>query len=144
MNERVFDELVKGKTVDKTVIQGVIDKSLARAITFPEILATLRKEAVESYHVDFLRNEYRYYGKNGESLVTDVALVHNGVASEFSADRIENINKRVQAGLAWYPDFVKEGTAAGCAYYIVYLDGGKVRYFGRDGDEYVQHFPARR
>jgi uncharacterized protein YbcV (DUF1398 family) len=130
--------------MDKITIEGLINRSLAKAITFPEILATLQKEGVESYHVDFLRNEYRYYARNGESFVTNVALVHDGVAREFSADKLENINKRVQAGQAWYPDFVREGAAAGCAYYIVYLYGGKVRYFGRDGDEYIQHFPGSR
>jgi uncharacterized protein YbcV (DUF1398 family) len=108
------------------------------------ILAALEKEGVESYHVDFLRNEYRYYARNGESFVTNVALVHDGVAYEFSADKLENINKRVQAGQAWYPDFVREGAAAGCAYYIVYLYGRKVRYFSRDGDEYIQLFPGSR
>jgi uncharacterized protein YbcV (DUF1398 family) len=130
--------------MDKITIEGLINRSLAKAITFPEILATLQKEGVESYHVDFLRNEYRYYARNGESFVTNVALVHDGVAREFSADKLENINKRVPAGQAWYPDFVREGAAAGCAYYIVYLYGGKVRYFGRDGDEYIQHFPGSR
>lgn len=130
--------------MDKTAIQSVIDRALEKAITFPEILATLQKEGVESYHVDFLRNEYRYYAKNGESFVTDVALVHDGVAPVFSAEKLENINKRVQSGQAWYPDFVKEGAAAGCAYYIVYLYGRKVRYFGRDGDQYIQYFPGSR
>jgi uncharacterized protein YbcV (DUF1398 family) len=130
--------------MDKRTIQGLVDRSLAKAITFPEILAALEKEGVESYHVDFLRNEYRYYARTGESFVTNVALVHDGVAHEFSADKLENINKQVQARQAWYPDFVREGAAAGCAYYIVYLYGRKVRYFGRDGDEYIQHFPGSR
>jgi len=130
--------------MDKTRIKNIVDRALARAITFPEILATLQKEGVESYHVCFLRNEYRYYARDGESFVTNVALVHDGVAHEFSADKLESINKQVQAGQAWYPDFVREGAAAGCAYYIVYLYGRKVRYFGRDGDEYVQHFAGSR
>jgi uncharacterized protein YbcV (DUF1398 family) len=94
--------------------------------------------------VDFLRNEYRYYARNGESFVTGVALVHDGVAPEFSAGKLANINKRVQAGQAWYPDFVREGAEAGCAYSIVYLRGRKVRYFERDGNEYVQYFPGSR
>lgn len=130
--------------MDKTIIQSLIDRSLKKAIAFPEILATLQKEGVESYHVDFLRNEYRYYAKNGESIVTDVWPLHDGVAPVFSAEKLENINKRVQSGQVWYPDFVKEGAAAGCAYYIVYIDGRKVRYFGRDGDEYIQALPGSR
>lgn len=127
--------------MNKILIQGLIDKSLAKSIGFPEILANLTREEVESYHVDFLRDEYRYYAKNGESFVTSVPLVHDAVAADFSAERLEAINRKVQSGEAWYPDFVKEAAVAGCAYYIVYVNAKKVRYFGRDGGEYVQHLP---
>jgi uncharacterized protein YbcV (DUF1398 family) len=130
--------------MNEATIQELIAKALARKITFLEILATLAKEGVESYHVDFLRNEYSYYSKSGESFVTGVALTHHGVAAQFSEEKLEAINQRVQGGQASYADFVKEGTAAGCAYYIVYLNGKKVRYFGRDGDEYIQCFPGSR
>jgi uncharacterized protein YbcV (DUF1398 family) len=130
--------------MNQAVIQELIRKALAKENTFREILATLDKEGVESYHVDFLRNEFRYYATSGESFVTGAPLAHNGVAAEFSVGTLEHINQRVQAGQAAYPDFVREGTAAGCAYYIVYLHGKKVRYFGRDGGEYIQHFPGSR
>jgi uncharacterized protein YbcV (DUF1398 family) len=130
--------------MNQAIIQELIRKALAKENTFREILETLEKEGVESYHVDFLRNESRYYATGGGSFVTSLPLHHNGVAAEFSAEKIERINQRVQAGQAWYPDFVKEGTAAGCAYYIVYLNGKKVGYFGRDGGEHVQHFPGSR
>jgi uncharacterized protein YbcV (DUF1398 family) len=130
--------------MNRSLIQGLIRKALAKENTFREILEALEKQGVESYHVDFLRNESRYYATSGESFVTSVPLQHNGVAAEFSAERIERINQRVQAGQARYPDFVKEGAAAGCAYYIVFLHGRKVRYFGRDGGEHLQHFPGSR
>lgn len=74
----------------------------------------------------------------------DVAFEQNGIAPDFSAEKLEGINRRVQSGQAAYADFVREGTAAGCAYYIVYLEGQKVRYLGRDGGEHVQHFPGSR
>lgn len=130
--------------MNDSLVRSTIERALAKTITFPEVLGTLAKEGVESYHVDFLRNEVRYYGKNGESFVANVALEHDGVAHEFSAEKLESINKRVQAGQAAYPDFVREGAAAGCAYYIVYLNGKKVRYFGRNGDEHIQYFPGSR
>ena len=130
--------------MNKSVIQELIRKALAKEITFREILATLGNEGVESYHVDLLRNEFRYYTTNGESFVTGAPLAHNGVAAEFSAEKLERINQKVQAGHASYPDFVAEGAAAGCAYYIVYLNGKKVRYFGRDGGERIQLFPSSR
>ena len=71
-------------------------------------------------------------------------FAHNGVAAEFSAEKIERSNQRVQTGAASYPDFVTAGAAAGCAYYIADLNGKKVRSFGRDGGEHLQHFPGSR
>lgn len=131
--------------MNEAMARELIEKALARKITFPQILATLGENGVESYHVDFVRNEFRCYSNNGESLVTAVPLVHDGVASEFSAEKLDSINKRVQSGEWSFADFVREATVtAGCAYYIVYLNGKKVRYFGRDGDEHVQHFPGSR
>jgi uncharacterized protein YbcV (DUF1398 family) len=131
--------------MNEATIRELIDKALAKEITFPEILATLGHNGMESYHVDFFRNELRCYTGNSGSLVASVPLVHDGVAPEFSAEKLDAINKRVQSGEWSFADFVREGTAkAGCAYYIVYLNGKKVRYFGRDGDEHVQHFPGSR
>lgn len=128
--------------MNQSLVQSLLDRALTRSITFPEILVTLTKEGVESYQVDFLRNECRYYAINGESFVAEFPFVHDGVDRDFSAEALENINQRVQAGKAGFPDFVKEGTAAGCACYTVYLNGKKVRYFGRDGGEHVQYFPG--
>lgn len=128
--------------MNQAVVRALIEKALAREITFPEILAALKQEEVESYHVDFLRNECRYYARTGESFVTGVAFEHNGVAAEFSEEKLDAVNRRVQAGQATYADFVRDGAAAGCAYYIVYVGGKKVRYFGRSGGEQVQHFPG--
>ncbi|HEY6465215.1 MAG TPA: DUF1398 family protein [Candidatus Acidoferrales bacterium] len=130
--------------MNNSVIQDALEKALERKITFPEIIATLTKEGIESYHVDFLRNEVRYYTKGGESLVVNASFVHRGVAGEFSAEKLEAINRKVQAGEAFYADFVRQGTAAGCACYVVYLNGKLVRYFGRDGGEHIQHFPGAR
>jgi len=130
--------------MNQALIQELVANTLTRKIPFPEVLGTLKKEGVESYHVDFLRNEVRYYAKAGGSFIIDVAFQHDGVAPEFSAEKLEAINQRVQAGQAAYADFVRDGTAAGCASYIVFLEGKKVRYFGRDGGEHVQHFPGSR
>jgi uncharacterized protein YbcV (DUF1398 family) len=130
--------------MNETIGRDLIHKALAKQIAFPEIVATLAKESVESYHVDFLRNECRFYAKGGASVIVPIDFVHGGVAPEFSAEAIEAINGRVQAGAASYPDFVKEGAAAGCSYYAVYINGRKARYFGRDGGEYVQLFPGSR
>lgn len=128
----------------KALIQELIEKALVRRISFADIIVKLIREGLESYHVDFLRNEVRYYTMDSESAVVNAPFVHEGVAIEFSAEKLDAINRRVQAGQATYADFVREGTAAGCACYIVYLNGNLVRYFGRNGGEHVQYFPGSR
>lgn len=127
-----------------SLLKQVFEKALAGTVSFPEILATLKQQDVESYHVDMVRRECRFYANIGESCVTPMALVHAGVAEEFSEHALVNVNRRVQTGQANYSAFVREAAAAGCAYYIVYLNGRKVRYFGRNGDESIQYFPGSR
>jgi hypothetical protein len=105
--------------MNERLARQLLDKALLGRITFSEVIATITKEGVESYHVDFLRNECRYYLKSGESFAIGVAFKHNGVAPEFSAAALDAINKRVHSGQAFCSDFVEEGPAAGCAYYMV-------------------------
>ncbi len=128
--------------MNKEIIKPLIEKSLAKQITFPEILEILTKENVESYHVDLLRNECRFYSRQGESMITSIAFNHGEVAAEFSVEKLDAINRRVQAKQATFSDFIEEAAIAGCAYYIVYLKGKKVRYFGRNDGEHIQYFPT--
>lgn len=128
--------------MNQNIVQPLLEKSLAKQITFPEILETLTREGVESYHVDFFRDECRYYAKSGESLVTKVPFSHGEVAAEFSVAGVDAINKRVQARQATFADFLREAPAAGCAFYSVYVVAKKVRYFGRDGGEHIQYLPG--
>jgi uncharacterized protein YbcV (DUF1398 family) len=128
--------------MNKAMLQTLLQRSLAKEITFPQSLSILVKEDIESYHIDFFRNECRYYAKNGESLIVNVPFNHREIAQRFVQTAIDAINTRVQAGQATFADFVQESTASGCAYYIVYVNGQKVRYFGRHGDEHIQSFPG--
>ena len=47
--------------MNERLARQLLDKALRGRITFSEVTATITKEGVESYHVDFLRNECRYY-----------------------------------------------------------------------------------
>ena len=62
---------------------------------------------------------------------------------KFSAEGVQAAIRRSQAGLADYSEFLKASAAAGCAYYIVYFGGRKVRYLGKDGGEHVENFPGQ-
>lgn len=118
--------------------------SIAGSLKFPEIVGKLIAEGMESYHVDFVRSENRYYMPNGESHVEPVDLEHAKAAQKFSATQVEAAVRKSQAGKINYPQFVKEVLDAGCVYYITYLTGKRVTYFGREGDSHTEFFPGSR
>lgn len=132
----------KGGFMRKEIIQEIIDRNFLGTITFPEVLEILSKERIESYHVDFLRNENRYYGMNGESLVMEVIHSQSQIPEKFLIEQFKMVLMKIQAGKINYEEFCSEIKASGCAYYIVYINGKQVHYLGRNGEEYIEHFPS--
>jgi uncharacterized protein YbcV (DUF1398 family) len=129
--------------MNENVVKEVITQTLSGTIAFPEVVRLLSNEGFDSYHVDFLRGEGRYYHHTGESLQEKFDHEFPPIAENFSAEGVQAAIRRILAGSSRYPDFIRECASAGCAYYIVYLTGKKVRYLGRNGGEHVEYFPGQ-
>lgn len=125
------------------LVNSLVQGSFSSAKTFPEIVQALVKEGFESYHVDLVRSEYRYYMPNGESHVVTADHQLDQAASDFTAAGVEAAVRASQAGQVNYQEFLKRILKAGCVYYVTYLRGKKVAYFGRDGSEHVEYFPQK-
>ena len=126
--------------MNRTTIQEAIRLSLD-GTPFPRIVQMLAADGVESYHVDLMRGENRYYDANGESLVEPVPLNHSRPAATFSAEAVKQAIKEVQTGTILYPEFLERIIKAGTSSYVAYLSGKRVIYSGRQGDFHVEHFP---
>ena len=122
------------------VIQDIINRNKLGTITFPEVVEILSKEKIESYHVDFLRNENRYYGINGESVVMKTDHLQKSIPEKFSIEQFQSVLKKVQNGKINYETFCEEIKSLGCVYYIVYITGKRVHYMGRQGEEHIENF----
>ncbi len=127
--------------MQKDIIQEITNRNKLGTITFPEVLEILTHENIESYHVDFLRNENRYYGLDGTSLVIKTHHIQTQIPEKFSIEAFKIVLKKVQAREINYEEFCSESKALGCAYYMVYLNGKKVHYMDRSGSEHIEHFP---
>lgn len=127
--------------MNTNLIQQTIEGSINSTMIFPQIVVLLIEEGIESYHVDIIRNENRYYKPCGDSHTAKVELTHDQPAEDFSAEQVNAAVRKVQAGKSNYKSFMKEITEAGCVYYIAYLSGKKVIYFGRKGEMHVELFP---
>lgn len=130
--------------MNKAAIKSTIDKSLSGAAKFPDVVGALLAEGVESYHVDLVRSENRYYAADGESHVENVPFEHPRAAAEFSAEKVQAAVKKAQAGQIDYPQFLREILAAGTVHYVAYLAGKRVVYCGRNGDSHTEFFPGAR
>ena len=128
--------------MNTVVIKELFDKSLAGAIAFPQVVAGLVAEGLESYHVDLVRGESRYYTPAGESHVQDLPAKYATAATNFSAASVEAAVRKSQAGKIKDREFIDQILQAGCVYYVTYLKGKRVTYFGRNGDFHTEHFPA--
>ncbi|MBA2655229.1 MAG: DUF1398 family protein [Gammaproteobacteria bacterium] len=126
------------------LINEVIKGSLEGSMTFPQVVGKLLSEGMESYHVDLVRSENRYYMPSGETHVETVPFKHPKAAEKFSSVLVKTAIKSIQAGKINYKQFLDQIMEAGTVYYITYLTGKRVSYFGREGDFHVEHFPKNK
>lgn len=123
------------------LISEIIQGSLENTMTFPQVVGKLMAEGMESYHVDLVRGENRYYMPSGETHVQAVPFKHPKAAEKFSAAQVGSAVKNIQTGKIDYKEFLHQIMEAGTVYYITYLSGKRVIYFGREGDFHIEHFP---
>ena len=127
-----------------SVIQECATLSIEGKISFGDVVARLMKIGLERYHADYTRHESTYYMPDGQSLVVPIAHPEMAIAQEFSAKGVEAAVRQAQSGEIMYPQFLRQTFAAGCVGYFVQITGRQVIYFGRNGEQHVERFPAAR
>jgi uncharacterized protein YbcV (DUF1398 family) len=125
-----------------TVIQECASLSIAGKISFGAVVGKLMGIGLERYHADYTRHESTYYMPDGESLVISVTHPAEPIAMDFSAKGVESAVRQAQRGEIFYPEFLKQTFAAGCVGYFVQITGRQVIYFGRNGEQHIEKFPA--
>jgi uncharacterized protein YbcV (DUF1398 family) len=128
---------------DIEVIAATNRGSFNERMPFPEVVRRLAAIGVERYYADLVRAEKTYYGNNGtshrEPFLGDTPALPAGT---FNADAVRAAIRTIQQGEIDYPTFLGRVLAAGCAFYTVHIGGRRAIYTGRDGESYVEMFPA--
>lgn len=111
--------------------------------SFLETVRMLRSIEVERYYADLVRMEKVFYAKSGETYIERLPLPEQpALATTFDVDALEATLREVQNRRIDYPEFLRRSLRAGCANYVVYVDGGTAVYFGRNGETLVEPLPA--
>jgi uncharacterized protein YbcV (DUF1398 family) len=129
--------------MDTKIIDQSNAESLAGNITFPEVVRNFAETGVERYIADLAQLKTQYYGTNGE--YHSAALTFSdapAIAQTFSAEEVKSAITDIQQQKIKYPDFLRRVMAAGCTHYEVYIQGRQAIYFGRDGSQHIEKFPA--
>jgi uncharacterized protein YbcV (DUF1398 family) len=109
---------------------------------FGEVVRRMREIGLERYHADYTRHERTYYMPDGQTLVLPDRHPEQPIAQDFSAVSVQAAIRAAQRGEIMYPEFLKQTFAAGCVGYFVCITGRQVIYFGRKGEQHIEHFPT--
>jgi uncharacterized protein YbcV (DUF1398 family) len=116
--------------------------SLDGKMTFPEVVARLNTVGCEQYHADFRRQEKTYYMPDGETHIEALPVGTQPIAQHFSPHHVAAALRTIQAGKIGFVEFLTRIIAAGCVGYFVNIAGKRAIYLARNGDMYVEYFPA--
>lgn len=116
--------------------------SLDGSMTFPEVVAQLAAVGCEQYHADFRRQEKTYYLPDGQSEVLALPVEEIPIPPVFADHTLVAALRAIQAGQSTYGEFLQRIMAAGCVGYFVNIAGRRAIYFGRNGESYLEVFPA--
>ena len=126
----------------RQVMHACSTGSLDGSMTFPEVVARLAAVGCEQYHADFRRQEKTYYLSDGQSEVQALPVEGPSIPSTFSDHALVAALRAIQAGQITYVEFLRRIMAAGCVGYFVNIAGKRAIYFGRNGESYLEVFPA--
>lgn len=124
------------------VMKKTTADSLAGTMTFPEVVARLSAEGVESYHADLVKLEKTFYLPSGETFVEALNFEPPQIGNDFSSEEVIAALRTIQARQINYQEFLRRIMAAGTTSYMVYLNGKKAIYVGRKGEFYEENFPS--
>lgn len=128
-------------TVTAESINEVFTASQQGQIHFGQVIAALSEAGVESYLVDYRAKQTTYHLKNDEHRILNMPDAEPLIAQTFDATVIKGAILGAQQGEILYPEFKQISMEAGCIGYVVWISGRHVCYFGRNGEQHIEHFP---
>ncbi|SRR5271170_4174422 len=128
MDKQIIDECMRDSFADKP---------------FPQVVARLAGAGVRGYRADLIKLRNTYYDDGRDA--HDHAMRFDDapeISAGFEPEDVAKAVRAIQRQEIGYGEFLRRIMRAGCASYCVYFGGRKVVYVGRDGQEYVEPFPA--
>jgi len=116
---------------------------LSGSLPFPKIIQLLISEGVEYYHVDYVSKQFTFYSTSGAVSLAPLQFEDLlEVSSRFDIDELRKAILDSQQNGQKYRDFSVRAMNAGVQSYFAFLNGKRVTYLGRQGDQHIEWFPG--
>lgn len=127
--------------MDIAVIKHCGSSSLKGTMVFPEVVSKLKEIGVNSYYADLISLHKTYYTCDGSHIESLEFTPSTKIANEFCSQGIKEAILASQKGEISYKEFLNRAVASGVISYMVFINGKKAIYFGKNGDFHIEHFP---
>jgi len=129
--------------VNSELVLQAVHATLAGSLPFPEIVRHLIEAGVEYYHVDYIQLQFTFYGANADSVVAPLTFEGlPAVAKVFDAAALRQAILDSQQKGQQFREFSQRAMRAGVQGYFAFLQGTRVTYLGRQGDQHTEWFPG--
>lgn len=118
-------------------------RSLAESLPFPEVLRRCADAGIDRYVADLVSGRKVAYDRAQGWHVSAEVLPSLSVAEMFSESAVRRALEQIQQRQVTYRAFLEALAAAGTVGYGVFITGRRAIYWGRHGQEHIEHFPAR-
>lgn len=124
-------------------VSALARATLDGSMPFPEIVGKLIAEAVERYQVDFAASTFAFYSAAGSFVRAPLPMEGLPMISDsFDAPALKSAILDSQEHGQKFRQFCDRAVRACVQGYMVFLNGQRVIYFGRQGDQHVEGFPG--
>ncbi len=117
--------------------------TLTGSLPFPEIIGRLMANKVECYCVDFTQLTMSFYSGAGSTSVASLPLENlPAIAADLDVPLLKLVILDSQKNGQKFRQFCERAMKAGVQNYFVFLQGQRVVYMGRKGDQHIEWFPG--
>ena len=131
--------------MDSDANKEAAEATLTGSLPFPEIIGRLMTNNVECNRVDFTQLTITFYSGAGSTTVNPLPLKNlPAIAADLDVPLLKLVILDSQKNGQKFRQFCERAIKAGVQTYFVFLQGHRVDYMGRKGDQHIEWFSGAR
>ena len=129
--------------MNSRLVLEAVQACLSSSRPFPDIVRNLIAAGVEYYHVDYVLLQFTFYGIAASPVSAPLTFEHlPPVAGDLDVPALRRAILDSQQNGQTYREFSQRAIQAGVQGYFAFLQGQRVTYLGRQGDQHTEWFPG--